>query len=688
MADYDYIGSIIAYRKDANLVFDNPVECLIGGYPIEIPIFEYSGYYSSYYGYRDFDPSKIPDNPLKIPKEDFNYTISINAIEGQSINNPNTFFTISKGPAVTYGLTYDTIIDNKPYGGSTIYVNPVCLIFDRNWGYCVVCYNSRDDEYDQIQLYNLHDSEFITPYSWTGIEYSELILINPSSSSIYLDVGESVKLEWGIKLGDDSVFSYDNITYSSSQSLSYSIEDNELTLLEIPKFPPILIRATANISGVNLFSIISVNAKGPYYPNGDSKPSGGNGSYGGGYSNYPTVNKIPQGTTEANDSATGMYTRYLVDVSGLGTMAEWLWSEDLGLQIAKTFISAIYGDPIQTVISCVSYPFQLNGLVGEVGTTLHWGGHDTGISMSRTSKNAFQINWGTIEIREHWGNFLDYSPHTQMQLYLPWGTGFVSLDPNDILNSDGSFIRGYGTLSVVTNIELSRGMCMHHVIANNTVIGTFSGACGRQIPMVGSDFASKQVALAGAAIGTMAAAVATGREAIKQGSAVEVSKNPKGQFTGYDHGGVKRMKDAKGNYHDKKTGRFTTKPEQFNYDVKTGKDAINRSELQKVAAKSSRPAVEAASAVGSSPASVTRSGSFQEGTGGMGIQVPYLLISIPKMSKPNNYGYYYGYPSNITYKLGNLSGYTEIGSIHLDGFYCTNSELEEIESLLQGGVIL
>lgn len=47
----------------------------------------------------------------------------------------------------------------------------------------------------------------------------------------------------------------------------------------------------------------------------------------------------------------------------------------------------------------------------------------------------------------------------------------------------------------------------------------------------------------------------------------------------------------------------------------------------------------------------------------------------------------FGYPSYITAKLGDLEGYTEIDSIHLENIGATESELSEIESILKGGVI-
>lgn len=404
-------------------------------------------------------------------------------------------------------------------------------------------------------------------------------------------------------------------------------------------------------------------ADNPYYPNAPSAPSGGGGNYGGGGSYYPTTSLIPEGSAEANDSNAGLYTRYLVGIPEMQAIGDYFWAEDLGLQIAKTAISLLYGDPVSTVISCVSFPFALDS-VGIAGTTLKWGGHDTGVNVNMLSRNATQINWGTIQLSEYWGNFLDYSPHTKMQLYLPWGTGFVDIDPNDVMNAKGegfsSSLTGNGTLSVITNIELSRGLCVHHVIANDTVIGTYSGSCGRQIPITGSDYGSKQVAIAGAAIGAMAAgAVSAGLGAVAYGQGAPA-------LYGSDVSDISK--------------RYMTKASQ--------KLDIAQSEFGSSFKHASKPAIACAAAVAVSPPHVSRSGSFQEGAGSLSPQKPFLVVSRPKMSLPKTYGFHYGYPSNITSSLSSISGYTEIGSIHLDGILATSEELKELDSILSGGVIL
>lgn len=441
----------------------------------------------------------------------------------------------------------------------------------------------------------------------------------------------------------------------------------------------------------------------PYAPVNPSAPSGGNGSYGSGESYFQSGTLIPNGSAETDDSATGLYTRYAVSIPILQSVGDWLWAESLGLQVAKTLVSLLYGDPIQTIISCVSYPFGLDS-VGLTGTTLKWGGHDTGVSIDCLTKSSYQIDWGTITVSEYWGNFLDYSPHTKMQLFLPWGTGFVDIDPNDIMRAkpttgtDSSTpieigADGTGTISVITNIEFSRGICVHHVVANRiggyggTIIGTYSGSCGRQIPITGSDYASKQVAVAGSAIAAMVTGALAGGSAIKDRESMSIINNPHGMFKAKSAEPRLTKVDAEGKHHDPITGKFAKAPmPEQRYDFRRGE--VNTDKIKNIVAKGSKPALASAASILVSPPHVTRSGSFQEGSGGLTPQAPYLLISRPRVNIPSEYGAYYGYPSNINLNLQFLRGYTEIAEIHLDNIPATVEEIFELEDLLKGGVIL
>lgn len=85
---------------------------------------------------------------------------------------------------------------------------------------------------------------------------------------------------------------------------------------------------------------------------------------------------------------------------------------------------------------------------------------------------------------------------------------------------------------------------------------------------------------------------------------------------------------------------------------------------------------------------VEKSGSLS-GTGGMmGVQTPYLILTRPRQALPDKQNAYMGYPSFITEKLSDLTGYTEVESIHLENIPATEGEISEIIGLLKGGVIL
>lgn len=86
---------------------------------------------------------------------------------------------------------------------------------------------------------------------------------------------------------------------------------------------------------------------------------------------------------------------------------------------------------------------------------------------------------------------------------------------------------------------------------------------------------------------------------------------------------------------------------------------------------------------------VQRSGDMTGSNGLLADFNAYLILHRPKQSLAKNYNKFKGYPSNITMKLSDLKGYTEVEHIHLNGIAgATDSELNEISDLLKSGVII
>lgn len=87
-------------------------------------------------------------------------------------------------------------------------------------------------------------------------------------------------------------------------------------------------------------------------------------------------------------------------------------------------------------------------------------------------------------------------------------------------------------------------------------------------------------------------------------------------------------------------------------------------------------------------ADLTQSGNLSSNNGVLGCFTPYICVEFPVASQPANFNTIKGKPSDTYVSLGNISGYTVVDQVHLDGINtATDEEIKEIESLLKSGVI-
>lgn len=83
------------------------------------------------------------------------------------------------------------------------------------------------------------------------------------------------------------------------------------------------------------------------------------------------------------------------------------------------------------------------------------------------------------------------------------------------------------------------------------------------------------------------------------------------------------------------------------------------------------------------------SGSLSANTGLLGQYVPYIIVELPRQSLPADFSHLKGYTSNITARLGSLSGYTVVESVHVDDIEgASDEEKNRILELLMQGVII
>lgn len=401
----------------------------------------------------------------------------------------------------------------------------------------------------------------------------------------------------------------------------------------------------------------------PYGPGGTSGPGGGGGSIinPGGISGVDdTTSLIPDGSLNPDVSKTGLFTMYGVDSSGLVGLGAALYADTILQNIGKEIMSFLWNSPIDGVISLTMFPFGV-GSGGSSGSgSIKLGSLELPISLTPLENSSISINWGSVGVSKTWGNFLDYPPHTKIDLYLPYGTGFVQIDPHEVMD---------GSISVQTNVDLVKGACCHIVSSQYGVIGTYNGQCGVAIPVTSVDTSGKGIAMVGAAV---AAASAVGSVSI-------------GAYTSARAG----AEAAKIVTQSEAARRFLSPEQMAASSRRVGEATANAvsKPYEKISGRHANIAGASALAAFRTPPSIARSGSFSTGTGGLSPNKPFIIISVPDQSVPADYGHYFGYPCNMTVQLGNLTGYTEVGIVHLNGISGTEPELSEIEELLQGGVI-
>ena len=85
---------------------------------------------------------------------------------------------------------------------------------------------------------------------------------------------------------------------------------------------------------------------------------------------------------------------------------------------------------------------------------------------------------------------------------------------------------------------------------------------------------------------------------------------------------------------------------------------------------------------------VQKSGSLTGVQGILDSYDTYLIFHRPIQSLAERFAHFKGFPCNITYNLSSLSGYTEVEYAHLEGVTATDAEKDEIQMLLQAGVLL
>lgn len=314
----------------------------------------------------------------------------------------------------------------------------------------------------------------------------------------------------------------------------------------------------------------------------------------------PTPTPIPP-IVDIGGSASALYTVYNPSKNNLNALGSYLWTSDILEQLVRIFTN----NPMDAIISLHSI-YCSPSLGANSNIKLGYLDAGSGTNCPTVNSQFVSIDCGYVDIPEYFGDCRDYSPYTNVTIFLPF-IGFRTVKTEDIIA---------GRVNIKYNIDVLTGSCVAIVSVRKKGVShtlyTFEGNCSMSLPLTGADHTRMIAGLSSAVLGGVTGGVA-----------------------GAVMGGVNAM------------------------------------------------------ASGSFQANIQRSGSFSGNAGAMSIKKPYIIVNRDYIYDAESYNELYGFPANISTRLGDCSGYNRVKSVHVDSISnATKEEKDEIESILRSGFIL
>lgn len=323
-------------------------------------------------------------------------------------------------------------------------------------------------------------------------------------------------------------------------------------------------------------------------------------------------------TDKTFDATTGFITLYESTAGALNQLGSTIFDSSNWNDLQDAL--KIYGEsPINSIIKCFHCPIDISAFITtEAATGFKVGSYNVSTTgVKKVQKYGKLVKLCDVIITPTYNDFRDYN-NFSYELHLPFSNA-ISLTADELVNK---------MLTIKAAVDPVNLQIRYYIIINSVVYKIVDASFGRQVAIIGNDFAGKareirqdMFNLAGSAVN-----IATG----------VMSPNPFAAAQGISSGAQSLI----GTLED-----FKKEPTK-----------------QLV-------------------------GSFAPGCGECDILYPYLIIEETLSIKPNLLESTYGRPTNIVNVLGQVSGFTcaELTQVAIN---CTDSERSEIEALVSQGIII
>lgn len=364
---------------------------------------------------------------------------------------------------------------------------------------------------------------------------------------------------------------------------------------------------------------------------GDEQPGPGHGGSGGGEGEHVLPDfpiPIPPNPTIGPASVSWL-TTYMMSVTDISEFGEELVNPD-----AIQMLKQMFNDPLDAIVGITMCPCIAGPRYSK--TPMIHGAHPYTWSRSFMAiLNQYStVDCGIVRIDPYWDSCFDFDPYTRFTFFLPF-IGYRDINADEIMGTN---------VHIIYKIDVCTGDCTAFIAKAapsesiygpmpEQVIAEFSGNCGVQVPIGRVDRSAQMqaafTALA-AGVGLAVGGAASGAGLVEAG-------------------------------RDMTAAQLTN---QVSHSTMTGVNGMKTK--------------------------VERSGSLAGNAGYMGNRKPYIIRKLARQSLPDNYKEIMGYPCNKPGPLRNYvgTGLAAVEDIQLNNIPAFGDELEEIISLLKGGVLV
>lgn len=367
-------------------------------------------------------------------------------------------------------------------------------------------------------------------------------------------------------------------------------------------------------------------------PNEEDPPEDGPGKGGGGGGegehNLPNEPVLIPPLPEIGVASVNWLTVYKMTLNQVNSFGQAML-DPTGWDALKQF----FNNPLEAIVNLILVPASAptagarTPVVGRGAVSYSWPE-----AYPIIHEEFAEIDCGVIMVKPYWDSAFDFDPYTRIEIFLPF-IGFKQIKADDVMGSRVQVKYHVNVMTGEFTAFVSRTAAASDIygIMAEQVIGEYNGNMGMRVPI--------------------------GRNS--SDAAIDASMRLMSNALGITAGAA--LGAALG-------------------------DPMNVSASQ----AGSQIASATMTAVTGPKNHIERSGALGGGSGYLGNMKPFIVRSIPRQFMPKNYRMLEGYPANIGGTLNHYTGtgYQAVESIQLDGLNAYDSEINEITSLLKGGVLV